>query len=132
MRKTILIFALIVSAVAVVTSCKETKKEDSSIENHENHNHDQHDDSTTAAKYQCPMDCEKGKTYDAAGTCPVCKMDLKPVKSDSESDKQAMACKCTEGEPCTCEEGTCECGTAVAEKQKDCKMCEPGACQCKA
>jgi len=22
------------------------------------------------------MDCEKGKVYDAAGTCPVCKMDL--------------------------------------------------------
>ena len=27
-------------------------------------------------KYQCPMDCEKGKMYDSAGKCPVCKMDL--------------------------------------------------------
>jgi outer membrane biogenesis lipoprotein LolB len=30
----------------------------------------------TAAVYQCPMDCEKGKTYDKAGKCPVCEMDL--------------------------------------------------------
>ncbi|MFN0201998.1 MAG: heavy metal-binding domain-containing protein [Bacteroidia bacterium] len=29
-----------------------------------------------AAVYQCPMDCEKGKTYDKAGDCPVCKMAL--------------------------------------------------------
>lgn len=28
------------------------------------------------AHYQCPMDCEKGKFYEEAGTCPVCKMDL--------------------------------------------------------
>ena len=26
--------------------------------------------------YACPMDCEKGKTYDKAGKCPVCEMDL--------------------------------------------------------
>lgn len=30
----------------------------------------------TAALYQCPMDCEKGKTYEQAGKCPVCEMDL--------------------------------------------------------
>lgn len=29
-----------------------------------------------AVAYQCPMDCEDGKTYDAAGQCPVCEMDL--------------------------------------------------------
>ncbi|TDB62313.1 heavy metal-binding domain-containing protein [Arundinibacter roseus] len=35
---------------------------------------------TTAAKhYACPMKCEGEKTYDAAGTCPVCKMDLAEV-----------------------------------------------------
>jgi hypothetical protein len=35
------------------------------------------------AQYQCPMDCEKGKTYDKPGQCPVCGMDLEkaPVKS---------------------------------------------------
>ncbi len=29
--------------------------------------------------YQCPMDCEEGKVYEAEGSCPVCKMDLKEV-----------------------------------------------------
>ncbi len=33
-----------------------------------------------AVKYQCPMKCEGEKTYAAAGTCPLCKMDLKEVK----------------------------------------------------
>ena len=28
-------------------------------------------------KYQCPMDCEKGKMYGQPGKCPVCHMDLK-------------------------------------------------------
>ncbi len=31
------------------------------------------------AVYQCPMDCEEGKTYDAPGQCPVCEMDLQAV-----------------------------------------------------
>jgi hypothetical protein len=26
--------------------------------------------------YQCPMDCEEGKTYDQEGQCPLCEMDL--------------------------------------------------------
>jgi len=34
----------------------------------------------TAAIYQCPMDCEKGKTYDKPGKCPVCEMDFEEVK----------------------------------------------------
>jgi protein SCO1 len=34
----------------------------------------------TADKYQCPMKCEGEKTYDSAGKCPVCKMDMEKVK----------------------------------------------------
>lgn len=30
--------------------------------------------------YQCPMKCEGEKTYDSAGKCPVCTMDMKEVK----------------------------------------------------
>ena len=33
-------------------------------------------DSTNQLAYHCPMDCEIGKTYAKAGTCPVCKMKL--------------------------------------------------------
>ncbi|MEO6759411.1 MAG: heavy metal-binding domain-containing protein, partial [Saprospiraceae bacterium] len=32
--------------------------------------------------YLCPMDCEKGKTYDQPGQCPVCKMDLVVAGAD--------------------------------------------------
>ncbi|MFN8711272.1 MAG: heavy metal-binding domain-containing protein [Bacteroidota bacterium] len=37
--------------------------------------------SSTPAKtvYACPMDCENGKTYEKAGQCPVCEMDLEKV-----------------------------------------------------
>ena len=31
--------------------------------------------------YACPMDCEKGKTYDKPGSCPKCKMDLVEKKT---------------------------------------------------
>src|ERR1044072_3786586 len=33
-----------------------------------------------AVKYQCPMKCEGEKTYDKAGKCPMCQMDMKEVK----------------------------------------------------
>jgi hypothetical protein len=33
-----------------------------------------------AVKYQCPMKCENEKTYDKAGKCPMCQMDMKEVK----------------------------------------------------
>lgn len=41
-----------------------------------------HSETATAAKddhqhsYRCPMNCEKGKTYDKPGECPVCGMTL--------------------------------------------------------
>lgn len=31
---------------------------------------------SASAQYICPMNCENGKTYNAAGSCPVCSMDL--------------------------------------------------------
>lgn len=34
--------------------------------------------------YQCPMKCESEKTYQAEGSCPVCKMDLKPISTSTE------------------------------------------------
>jgi transcription initiation factor IIE alpha subunit len=76
MKKVILSIAVV--ALLVATSCKtETKKDKEPVK-------------TEAKKemamevYQCPMDCEKGKTYDEKGNCPVCKMDLKKVKKDAE------------------------------------------------
>jgi uncharacterized paraquat-inducible protein A len=44
---------------------------------------------TAKQTYKCPMNCEKDKTYDAAGTCPVCKMDLalQGDKKEEHNDK---------------------------------------------
>lgn len=37
--------------------------------------------------YICPMNCEDGKTYDKPGSCPVCHMDLEPMKAEVEANK---------------------------------------------
>lgn len=45
--------------------------------NKENENPVPEQNTTTAeARYICPMNCENGKTYDKAGQCPSCGMDL--------------------------------------------------------
>ena len=36
-----------------------------------------------ATIYQCPMKCENDKVYHSTGSCPVCKMDLRPIKAKS-------------------------------------------------
>jgi hypothetical protein len=36
-------------------------------------------------RYACPMECEGEKTYGEPGNCPVCKMELEPVRSEAES-----------------------------------------------
>lgn len=57
--KYILIFLF---SIALLSSCKK-----------ENNN------TNVAAVYECPMHCEKDKTYTDSGSCPVCKMDLVQV-----------------------------------------------------
>ena len=54
-----------------------------------NNDHSKHNSQTAApgTKYICPMNCEKGKTYDQPGSCPVCHMDLEPVKAEEEANK---------------------------------------------
>lgn len=69
MKKIFLMLAIVAFSFTAVScgddKAKETKKEIT-------HNHED--------AYQCPMDCENGKTYEKPGTCPVCKMDLKKVE----------------------------------------------------
>ncbi|MBK6932847.1 MAG: hypothetical protein IPH12_19055 [Saprospirales bacterium] len=43
-----------------------------------------------AAVYACPMKCEGDKTYDTAGQCPVCKMDLEPVANAAGMPPDSM------------------------------------------
>jgi nitrous oxide reductase accessory protein NosL len=44
--------------------------------NKENVNPEPETATTAEQQYICPMDCENGKTYEKAGSCPVCGMDL--------------------------------------------------------
>jgi hypothetical protein len=54
-------------------------------EGESSHDHDQHEHAAHD-HYQCPMDCEDGKTYEEAGKCPVCKMDMEVVEN-KDSDE---------------------------------------------
>jgi uncharacterized paraquat-inducible protein A len=63
MKNTVILFSMI--ATLAFASCNNSQKAETKTDN-----------TQTAALYQCPMDCEKGKTYDKPGQCPVCNMDL--------------------------------------------------------
>ena len=132
MKKIILLLAVIFSSAVMFTACKEGKKE-VKTEAHEHDGHD-HDKKEVASKdvYQCPMDCEKGKTYTKEGSCPECKMDLKVKLTDNMEVKHADNCKCKEGGECTCEGGICECQKEATSMTKECTKCELGSCECKA
>ncbi len=65
MKKTTFFFAIVFGFIFwVISSCNRSSEEIKSKQ--------------TQGKilYQCPMDCESGKTYDKPGHCPVCEMDL--------------------------------------------------------
>jgi hypothetical protein len=79
-----LIFSSVV-ALAFLTSCgsdADKAKSDSALDslNKANVVPANGGSNVAAVKYQCPMKCEGEKTYDAAGKCPACQMDLKEVK----------------------------------------------------
>src|SRR5210317_2175248 len=88
MKKIIVLFVGIFSIAILVSACKESKKEaeKSELHEHESQKHE-HDAMANAAVFQCPMDCEKGKTYGEKGNCPVCKMDLKSKEGEHEEGK---------------------------------------------
>ena len=72
MKKSILILAFAIATLSVV-SCNKNEKTETTTE-HEGHNHKEGEAHKVA--YECPMDCEKGKTYSEPGKCPVCEMEL--------------------------------------------------------
>lgn len=130
MKKSILLVAAIFSVAVLFTSCKESKKEEVKTESHEGHGHDVDSKMASADAFQCPMDCEKGKSYDKEGACPVCKMDLKKQSADKDG-LHVEGCTCKDGGECTCEPGACKC-MAKSDEAKKCEKCEDGKCTCKA
>ena len=95
MKRKVIAGVLILSLGLFTISCKENNKstEHEKTEHHEHEKAEHHEDvgsdtemkhsEIAAAEYQCPMKCEKEKTYHEQGSCPVCKMDLKEVKKDT-------------------------------------------------
>ncbi len=125
MKKSFFLLTVIFSFAVMFTACKESKKEEVKTQNNDIHDHAKVEIDSKDV-YQCPMDCEKGKTYDKVGSCPVCKMDLKEksLKGDFE---HAEGCKCKQGGECKCEDGKCECKEKVAATM-DCDKCKPAKC----
>lgn len=100
MKKTILVLAMIVAVGFTFTSCKNDKKEEVKAEEVKI---EESKELASNEVYQCPMDCEHGKSYTEAGSCPVCKMDLKAKKVESLDAKMCTKCGKDKSE-CTCDE----------------------------
>lgn len=66
MKKIIWSFSIILGFLSFVMSSCDRSSSDGSKSKH----------AEEKVLYQCPMDCESGKTYDKPGECPVCEMDL--------------------------------------------------------
>lgn len=72
--KTIVIITSLSSVISFTSCGSKTEKAEEKSETADSKNQNK----TTA--YVCPMKCEGEKTYDKAGTCPTCGMDLEEVK----------------------------------------------------
>ena len=117
--KPISISILVLSfSILLFASCKEQKADPKSESHTELH---------ASAEYQCPMDCEDGKTYEKAGKCPVCKMDLKA----HNGKKTAMTCSQHKDGKCSCEGGKCKCDNCPEHsKAMTCSQHKDGKCSC--
>ena len=82
MKKVTLLIVLVFTLSFTVTSCKKDKTEVKTELKKDANASDQKD--IAMHVYQCPMDCEKGKSYTKPGNCPVCKMELKAKKAGEE------------------------------------------------
>ncbi len=87
MRKSILLFTLLLSLSVIAVSCKDSKKE-AETEVEQTELGVEKADLAMNDVYHCIMDCENGKTYDKEGACPVCKMNLKKVEKGEEGNHQ--------------------------------------------
>lgn len=78
MKKIVIILAIIAS----LTACNKSKTAEANTEattteaTTESHEHKAGEAHDEKVAYVCPMNCEKGKTYDQPGKCPKCEMDL--------------------------------------------------------
>ena len=91
MKKLVIVMAFIIAIGTMFTSCKSDHKEGHDVEKEivtegNDEVKEEMNNKLIAGLYQCPMDCEKGKTYDEPGNCPVCKMSLKLKETEEDHD----------------------------------------------
>lgn len=108
---------VIAFAIVTVTSCKDNKKEHDNDSEHIEMNHDNDDDQHLI--FACSMKCEGDKTYEKAGSCPKCGMDLKEVQKSDES-KSEMSDEMTMVYVCPMKE--CK-GSITYDKAGSCPKC---------
>ncbi len=127
-KSTIKILFLGLFSLMLSTACKNTKKEK------EKDHHKEH----AELVYQCPMNCEKGKTYTEPGNCAVCKMALKakgghPESEHSKKDscsencKKACCAKDKKTKECTKNKAECSKDKECTKSKEDCK--KAGSCK---
>ncbi len=92
MKKTILAVVFLATSL-VMTSCGDAPKPTNAAETPKTEvapkaTKVEKKEVAVADVYQCPMDCEKGKTYDKAGKCPTCKMDITKVVKEEKTTKE--------------------------------------------
>ncbi len=116
MKKIILVLAMVFAVGFTVTSCKKDKKEEVKEETTK-------EMAAADEVYQCPMDCEHGKSYTEAGKCPVCEMDLKAKKVDGQDHEVEATCT-------KCGKDKAECTCAKDHADVVCTKCPEGECTC--
>lgn len=75
--------------VLVLMACNSKEKQDHSVTNKEDHS--QHDENKQATFYTCSMDPQVKE--DKPGKCPICHMELTPVKRDENAANQISLSK---------------------------------------
>jgi len=108
-----IVLVLVVAIGLTFTSCKKDKKADATEET-------TGETASADQVYQCPMDCEHGKSYTEAGECPVCEMKLKAKTAGEDVSEHKHDDACAEGEY--------KCGSD--EAKKECTKCPKGECTC--
>lgn len=104
--KFLLVMAIAIFSISAADA--QTSKKKNKIKKHQ-----------TAMHYQCPMNCEGEKTYLKNGKCPVCGMQMKPVKASVAHALYQCPTKC-EGEKTYGNAGKCPvCGMALAKVEKE-------------
>ena len=122
--KTKYVLTAILIGLFTITSVKaqeKTQSDDKSMNMDKKHVESEHDNMSQTT-YSCPMQCEGEKTYNKAGKCPKCGMNL--TKVEMEHDKMTKSYICTmHPEVKSDQPGKCSnCGMALVEKKADKKM----------